>query len=666
MDAGFFDIVGTTRLEWFDLEGRKLGQRSNSAFGIENFEIRGGGISSWAFGIVEDEPAGFAIDNVISTPIGSSVVFREKSDDGKDGSWGVFDDEIPGFDHVGLNVEDIVYESHPGYSGAYRSADGEEVINIAVDRGVQAVHSLETFKFASTTATTKVVDVEEIPISETVAAQMRSAIQGVESASFQGIDYSTIEGIQQTYLPGVQKGGGDSFTCVGLVEWSAEQAGVNDGQGYIPNDLEFITVPTGLNFDFPSFELETIDLPTLSPELLYWSMTGQDLVSNIRQWVQGFFDPVDMVVTDPLGRRLGYSALTGELSEIPFAFYSGDGGVEQFLVPNPIPGNYLIRLEGQGEQVLAGTGSDSAAVGYSGFMEFGDVVHNDVDVEVRPGTTGDVDENGAIDSLDLAALNLQLGRFTQQLGDPADLSGDGLIDQSDADLLRALIELSNPSEVNSCELTSILPSNSWRMISLPQLAQGARAGVGAVLGADINAVYGQDWVVFGYDPAADRGYTRLAIDDLMEAGAGYWVIQNTGEDVEFDMPAGSILSATPSDLPLCSEENGCVVQDLETADAPQFDMVGNPYCKVLNIGEQRISTASGDCSVAEGCAVSDVVGMESDDLLLDSFWTYTGPESSATGYTKYSAADSMMPWTGYWLSTMEGSVAFNPELVFLP
>src|SRR5205085_2301554 len=55
-DAGYFDEIGSTRIEWFDPHGKKLGQRINSHFGIERFTIEGGNIASWRIGIVQTEP----------------------------------------------------------------------------------------------------------------------------------------------------------------------------------------------------------------------------------------------------------------------------------------------------------------------------------------------------------------------------------------------------------------------------------------------------------------------------------------------------------------------------------------------------------------------------------------------------------------------------------
>ncbi|MCO5242957.1 MAG: hypothetical protein M9927_03830 [Anaerolineae bacterium] len=78
LDAGYFDELGSTRIVWFDSQGNKLGQRTNSQMGIETFEIQGGNIARWRMEIVENEPNGFGIDNISLSPVQASVLFREK------------------------------------------------------------------------------------------------------------------------------------------------------------------------------------------------------------------------------------------------------------------------------------------------------------------------------------------------------------------------------------------------------------------------------------------------------------------------------------------------------------------------------------------------------------------------------------------------------------
>src|SRR5262249_33971141 len=149
-------------------------------------------------------------------------------------------------------------------------------------------------------------------------------------------------------------GGSGYYTCVGLLESAAEQAGLNGGQGFIPNSLE--SVPDGHGGQFP----------LLSPELLYWAASNPDLfftvgadanvISRLKNWLQGFFDPADFILTDPLGRRLGHTQDLGDLNEIPGAFYSGTGAVQQFLIPDPLPGAYTLQVFGLGEDAFAVVG----------------------------------------------------------------------------------------------------------------------------------------------------------------------------------------------------------------------------------------------------------------------------------------------------------------------
>lgn len=426
LDAGYFNELNSTRIEWFNPDGEKLGQVTNSIFGIERFTITGGNIASWKIGIIATETAGYAIDNVSFTPVGPSIVFREKGDD----SWFFGDDEIPGFDHVGFHIDDKVYESHPGYEeGTYYTEAGDTIFVNDVN-GVQSEFSREAFIFDSMVeGVTPVEDVQEIPVNRESATAMLSAINTLSNTSFQFIDYGSIEGIQQTLLPDAQKGGDNSFTCVGMVEWAAEQAGINDGQGFIRDDFESFSVP-GIG-----------ELPALSPQLMYYAMQNQQTINNINQWLQGLFDPVDFLLVDPLGRRLGFTAELGEVNEIPNALFTGDGAVELFFIPSPVPGPYTVILKGLESEAMAGITDAESAIGFQGFLSEGEEVERELYVQPKPGTGGDVDGNGNVDDDDVLALTNKLGTFPATLVDAGDLDGDGVYTDSDVSLLIALLNV---------------------------------------------------------------------------------------------------------------------------------------------------------------------------------------------------------------------------------
>jgi|GEM_PF-6417644 len=64
LDSGYYDKEESTRLEWFDLVGNKLGEMYNSNMGIETTLIEEGHIASWRISMRTSDPGGFAIDNL--------------------------------------------------------------------------------------------------------------------------------------------------------------------------------------------------------------------------------------------------------------------------------------------------------------------------------------------------------------------------------------------------------------------------------------------------------------------------------------------------------------------------------------------------------------------------------------------------------------------------
>ena len=435
-DAGYFDEIGSTRVQWFDPEGNILGQRINSIYGIETMTFQGGNIASWKIEIVKTEPAGYAIDNVHFEPKGSSILFREKLE--KDGTWGRLVDEIPGFDHCALHNSNVIYECHPGYEpGTYVSEDGDETVSINWINGVQGQFTLKTFKHDSQDlASSPVINFEEIPIDSDLANNMREIIESAYGNSFQRIDFRSLEGIVNTLSPGNQKGGNNSFTCVGLVEWAAEMAGHNDGQGFIPNNLE------SFNIIRPNvWPPELIEIPLLSPQVLNWSMKSQNILINSRQWIMGFFDPVDFILTDPFGRRIGYIQDTGFVCEIPHSFYSGNGNIEYLLIPQAVPGNYTIEYTGVGENAFGAISSCDANDVFNDNLELGENSLSTHYVKPTIGCAGDLNGDGNVDEADINSLNNIMDTFTDGLGHPGDLNRDGFISEGDLLLLEDLTEL---------------------------------------------------------------------------------------------------------------------------------------------------------------------------------------------------------------------------------
>jgi hypothetical protein len=356
------------------------------------------------------------------------LLFREFSD----GSWGPGPDLIPGWDHVGLSIDGsilgLVYESHEGYEyGLYRDPLCHTVRTIQEQSGVQAQHSRGSFRHDSTTAAS-IAGNASVPISPTLAADMESFILTQMGRPylascpepFRLLCYS------QQLSPDEQKGRATGrFTCCGLMERAAEEAGLNGGQGFIPNVLESISLPPPL-----------YSIPLLSPVTLYWAASNPfPFFAAVNRWIAGAFDPVDFVVTDPLGRRLGYTSAAGTLNEIPDAFYSGDGQMEQFVILAPLEGTYQVQLIGLGQDAEAAIGGSVEGQFFSGFLAIGEP--HMMEIVVQPGCPGDVNGDRSVNLNDLTTLLSHFGAMTGATLADGDLDGNGNVSLSDLTILLA-------------------------------------------------------------------------------------------------------------------------------------------------------------------------------------------------------------------------------------
>lgn len=479
LDAGYFDAVGSVRLTWYDREGKKIGQKVNSGQGIQKLVGEGGDISRFTIEAFADEPAGFAIDNLRIWPLETSLIFREATGDSKvfwSGSalQNYAKDLVPGLDHVGLQVDNTVFESHPGYLlGTYVSADGLESRNVAPYSGVQGQHSRKTFTHISSSTTgSPVVQVREVPLPRDIAESMKQAIEGriAQGMGYRQFTFS-LEKLQQTLSPAAQKGLLDNnATCVGIIEWAAEQAGVNGGQGFIKNSWESLSISYPVfSSDIPLFPLptdlfqvETLELPLLSPQLMYEGGRGGlgsisfdaplSAGEIINQWIQGFFDPVDFLIVDPLGRRLGHTAATGTVNEIPGAFYGGDADIEQFLIPNPLPGIYSLQLTGKGGVMNAAVNSADNTLVTEKSLKEGALDQKTIIVLPRKNSPGDLTGNGTISSSDRSQLFYTIPRFAVSANDPADMNRDGLVNGSDLAIFDTVAsQIASISTDNTCQ-----------------------------------------------------------------------------------------------------------------------------------------------------------------------------------------------------------------------
>lgn len=342
---------------------------------------------------------------------GASLLFRDSSG---------YLDFIPGLDHVGLEIDGFVWESHPGYDypGIIPRAwdpDDSRFMLVLAKSGVQRQHSRGSFRWNSASpgaSTTPAGGFLEIAIDPALASEMDFQIFLESGAGYPSVTNPF------AFASSQQKGAGGAFTCVGLMEYAAEAAGLNCGQGFIPNMLEVVP---------------------LTPQMLYWAASNPSLgglaclPERVDRWISGFFDPVDFVVTDPLGRRVGYTAATGRLDEVPGALYTGDSTeTESLVILEPIPGVYHIELVGLEADAAVDlrNGLGASVFSFDGFLSLGETVAGSFSL-IENSISADFDSDDDVDGDDLEIWSGGFGLVDGAMREQGDADMDGDVDGSD-------------------------------------------------------------------------------------------------------------------------------------------------------------------------------------------------------------------------------------------
>jgi len=214
-----------------------------------------------------------------------------------------------------------------------------------------------------------------------------------------------------------------------------------------------------------------------------------------------------------------------------------------------------------------------------------------------------------------------------------------------------------------CDQTFQLPSNQWRMISLP-CDPGEDATVAEVFGDDIAAafgenepaVYGHNWILFRHD--IEKGFAALGETEQnsLSPGVAYWMIQTSNSDATLSLPANSTATVFDQSEGCAESAQSCFGIPLATAaNGIKWNMIGYPNTVSQNLINVRVvSNATGACT--EGCTLD---AAESQGLVHNRLWRYSGD-----GYTALDGGrDSLDPWDGYWLPTLNQAEGGQPKLL---
>ncbi len=222
--------------------------------------------------------------------------------------------------------------------------------------------------------------------------------------------------------------------------------------------------------------------------------------------------------------------------------------------------------------------------------------------------------------------------------------------QSDIAETVVLTQLANFNQNNTVGLYGIfekgcgapshpLSRNQWQMISIPCQPPADQNRATDVFGDDIEGAYGTTWRMFEYD--ANAGYTMLGQNSEVQAGKGYWIVNNSSSEAMLDMPSGSTAAATIA-TPGCVTREGCFSQALGTkANGFAWTMAGNPFDREIQLARARVtSNLASQCSAPMLCDLNTANTLS---LVSNQAFHYDG-----SSYNQLTQDDSMQVWNAAW------------------
>jgi len=223
--------------------------------------------------------------------------------------------------------------------------------------------------------------------------------------------------------------------------------------------------------------------------------------------------------------------------------------------------------------------------------------------------------------------------------------------------------LSQAALANPFPSTYLLPPNQWHQIVIPGGLPAGQDTLEDVFAEELDVgTYNSDWIVFRFDSNQHR-YREVELDEVIEAGRGYWITQETSSDVVITLPEGT------TDL---VGENGyggdaefyvpTPIADTTPADIDiGWSMIGKPSLQSSVVADLRILTSDGGpCPRALPCTLPQSFEAELTDYRLYAHDPVNG------GYDRLAGTDALPNWQGYWFGSDTSSGEPLGRQVLLP
>jgi hypothetical protein len=244
--------------------------------------------------------------------------------------------------------------------------------------------------------------------------------------------------------------------------------------------------------------------------------------------------------------------------------------------------------------------------------------------------------------------------LTIQLPTATDADNDGFTDNIDNCPAQSNPRQSDENNDGQGDLCTPyqLPNNQWHQISMP--ADVNNATVADIFSDDLPAAsYGDVWVLYSLDPIT-LIQSKLTLSDVIKQGIGYWIIQETGNTINIDLPA-NVKETSIQQSSQCSSTSGCYEIIISAASEDKINLLGYPFEHSLSsLQGVRIVSASGGC--AEGCTLNEAAEAK---IYHKDFITYNG-----IAYEDLNTTTGISSWTGMWGKTMENANGLEVRILF--